>query len=54
MYIQHARLNDATLNKAWFYHKDFIKGSTIEIELGSTLNKKWGSRPEDIPSAASR
>ena len=51
MYIQSARLNGKTLDKAWFYHKDFAAGGKLELELGPEPNKNWGSRPEDVPVA---
>lgn len=42
MYIQNASFNGKKWNKYWFYHEDFIKGGTLELELGATPNKKWG------------
>jgi len=45
MYIQKAKLNGAPLNNCWFYHKDFAKGGTLELWLGSKPNKTWGKSP---------
>jgi predicted alpha-1,2-mannosidase len=42
MYIQSAKLNENSLNNCWFYHEDFIKGGTLEVNLGEHPNKEWG------------
>lgn len=42
MYIQSARLNGKPLDKYYFSHADFIKGGTLELEMGPTPNKAWG------------
>jgi putative alpha-1,2-mannosidase len=34
----------------WFYHEDFIKGGTLELQLGTTPNKKWGI--EEFPPSS--
>lgn len=47
MYIQNASLNGKKWNKCWFYHEDFIKGGTLELNLGAKPNKKWGV--EELP-----
>ncbi|WP_347840352.1 GH92 family glycosyl hydrolase [uncultured Draconibacterium sp.] len=43
-YIQSAKLNDKPWEKCWFYHSDFEKGGTLELELGMEPNKKWGMK----------
>jgi predicted alpha-1,2-mannosidase len=41
-YIQSAQLNGNSWDKCWFYHAEFEKGGTLEIELGQNPNKEWG------------
>ena len=41
-YIQAARLNGQDLGRCWFPHDDLVKGGTLELELGSQPNQKWG------------
>lgn len=50
MYIQRASFNGKKWNKCWFYHEDFIKGGTLELQLGTTPNKKWGI--EEFPPSS--
>ena len=45
VYIQKAKLNGAPLENCWFYHRDFAKGGVLELWLGPTPNRKWGTRP---------
>lgn len=42
VYIQSATLNEKSWNKCKFPHVDFANGGTLELELGSLPNKKWG------------
>ena len=42
VYIQSVRLNGQPLETYHFPHSELIKGGTLEIELGSQPNKKWG------------
>lgn len=42
VYIQSAKLNGLTLDRFWFEHKEFSKGGTLEIWLGSEPNTSWG------------
>jgi putative alpha-1,2-mannosidase len=42
LYIQKAKLNSKSLNRYWFYHKDFARGGILELWLGSRPNKLWG------------
>lgn len=43
MYIQSVHLNGKPLNSFHFPHSEFIKGGTLDIELGPQPNKKWGT-----------
>lgn len=52
-YIQSAKLDGKKLNKPWFYHSELIDGGSLELEMGSEPNKKWGSRPEEAPPSMS-
>lgn len=42
IYIQDAFLNGKDWNSFQFPVSDFLKGGTLELELGSEPNKKWG------------
>lgn len=50
IYIQSAKLNGRTLNRAWFRHSDIVSGGELILEMGATPNKEWGS-VEPPPSA---
>ena len=50
IYIQSAKLNGRTLNRAWFRHSDIVSGGELVLEMGATPNKEWGS-VEPQPSA---
>ena len=50
-YIQSARLNGKELNQAWFNHSDIMDGGLLEVEMGPTANKSWGTATPP-PSAA--
>jgi predicted alpha-1,2-mannosidase len=43
IYIQKVRLNGKTHNSFRFPATDFLKGGTLEIELGPKPNTKWGT-----------
>lgn len=43
VYIQSARLNGVAYNRFRFPHQEFVKGGTLEIELGPTPNTRWGT-----------
>ncbi len=51
-YIQEAFLNGKPMNKAWFTHKDLIKGGSLKLIMGSHPNKQWGSNKEDLPPSS--
>lgn len=48
-YIQSARLNGRALNRSWFTHRQLAEGGVLELSMGATPNRLWGSRPEDAP-----
>ncbi len=52
VYIQSAKLNGESLNNCWFYHRDFAKGGTLELVLGSEPNTAWGT--EELPPSETR
>ena len=43
IYIQSARLNGKALNVPKLKFKDVVAGGTLELEMGSVPNKKWGN-----------
>jgi putative alpha-1,2-mannosidase len=53
-YIQSANLDGRPLERPWFYHRDLVDGGTLELLLGPTPNRQWGSRPEHAPPSMSR
>ena len=52
-YIQSARLNGRDWNKCWFAHEILANGGTLELIMGDSPNKSWGSSPEDAPHSPS-
>lgn len=51
-YIQSAKLNGKTLDKAWFKHEDLMNGGVLEFTMSDLPNKNWGSKSEDLPPSA--
>ncbi len=51
MYIQSARLNGQSLNRAWFHHSQLAAGAHLELTLGPEPNMAWGSDDGDIPNS---
>ncbi len=49
VYIQSAKLNGANYTKCYITYDDVVKGGTLELEMGTTPNKNWGSSDNDIP-----
>ncbi len=41
-YIQSAKINGQTLNTPWFTHEQLVNGGTLELEMSSKPNRKWG------------
>ena len=52
-YIQSARLNGKQWNKPWFSHADLLAGGTLELTMGLSPNKDWGSAEADAPPSFS-
>ena len=52
-YIQSAKLNGQSYNKPYITYQDIMKGGTIEFQMGSTPNKKWGAAKKDAPPISS-
>lgn len=48
-YIQSAILNGKELNRSWFSHNDIQNGGVLELVMGDTANKDWGSAVEAAP-----
>lgn len=42
-YIQAARLNGKLYNRAFISHADIMKGGVLELEMGETPNREWGT-----------
>ncbi len=53
-YIQSAKLDGKALKKPWFFHRELVDGGTLELEMGPSPNRAWGSRPEHAPPSMSR
>lgn len=47
-YIQSAALNGEPLETAWITHRDFIKGGTLTLTLGTEPNTHWANTPIHI------
>lgn len=52
IYIQSAKLNGKTLNRAWFKHSDIISGGELYLEMDNKPNKEWGAL--DPPPSADK
>jgi predicted alpha-1,2-mannosidase len=52
-YIQSARLNGESLNRAWFPHSAIANGGELVLEMGDKPNTGWGSAPETAPPSMS-
>jgi predicted alpha-1,2-mannosidase len=44
-YIQSARLNGETFNRAWIRHDEIVAGGVLELQMGDRPNKDWASDP---------
>ncbi|HOS71584.1 MAG TPA: GH92 family glycosyl hydrolase [Bacteroidales bacterium] len=53
-YIQSARLNGREWNKPWFSHDDIKDGATLELVMGPSPERKWGSDADSAPPSAER
>lgn len=50
VYIQSARLNGKSIDRAWITHDEIVNGGTLELEMGTEPNKKFGKHR--LPPAA--
>jgi predicted alpha-1,2-mannosidase len=53
IYIQQVKLNNENWNKTWIPHDIFLKGGTLEFDMGGMPEKNWGSSPESVPYSLS-
>ncbi|WP_316831214.1 GH92 family glycosyl hydrolase [Pedobacter aquatilis] len=49
-YIQSAVLNGKVLNRSWFTHKELTEGGVLNLVMGNTPNKTWGTK--DLPPSS--
>lgn len=50
IYIQSAKLNGKTLDRAWLKHSEIVAGGELILKMGNIPNKTWGTT-EAPPSA---
>jgi predicted alpha-1,2-mannosidase len=48
-YIQAVKLNGKTYTKSHIMYRDIMNGGSLEYQMGSQPNKKFGSAPSDLP-----
>lgn len=53
-FIQSAKLNGEHFSRTWISHDEIINGGTLEFQMGSEPNTKWGASPEDAPPSMSK
>ena len=51
-YIQSAKLNGEEWNRPWLLHEDIMNGGKLELIMGSTPNKQWGTGKNAMPPSA--
>jgi len=49
IYIQSAKLNGKAYTKTYITQQDIVQGGVLEFTMGSTPNKKWGTKTDDKP-----
>lgn len=49
IYINDGKLNGADYSKNYLSHNDIMNGSTLELNMGSEPNPKWGAELNDRP-----
>jgi predicted alpha-1,2-mannosidase len=49
VYIQSATLNGAAYSKSFIAYDDIKNGGTLELQMGSSPKKNWGSGAGDVP-----
>lgn len=53
VYIRSAKLNGRTLERAWITHAEIVAGGTLDLVMGATPNKDWGSAASQLPPSLS-
>jgi len=48
-YIQSLRVNGKPSQHTWVSYDTWSQGATLQLKLGDTPNKEWGTKPEDAP-----
>ena len=48
VYIQSARLNGKSLNRAWIRHSEIVAGGELDFEMGPQPNLNWATGPEAV------
>ncbi|MCC5928482.1 MAG: GH92 family glycosyl hydrolase [Cyclobacteriaceae bacterium] len=48
-YVQSARLNGHSLERAWFLHSEIAEGGNLILDMGPKPNKNWASDPMQKP-----
>ncbi len=51
-YIQSVMWKGRPYTKSYFRHEDLMSGGTLEFEMGSRPNRKWGTNEEDLPKSS--
>ena len=51
-YILRASLNGGEFNRTWLEHADITRGGTLELEMTSAPDTKWGVQPASRPGSA--
>jgi putative alpha-1,2-mannosidase len=49
IYIQSATLNGADLERSYITYKEIMNGGVLELTMGDTPNKQFGTAPENRP-----
>jgi hypothetical protein len=49
IYIQSAKFNGSKFSKCYILHSDLMKGGELVFKMGSSPNKKWGTKENDVP-----
>jgi predicted alpha-1,2-mannosidase len=44
-YIQSARLNGETFDRAWILHSEIMSGGVLELQMGDHPDKEWAGDP---------
>jgi hypothetical protein len=49
IYIQSARLNGQSFDRAWITYEQLTAGTTLEFEMAPHPNYGWGANPDALP-----